>query len=110
MEAHPENRTWLKRREKNDGRAGRVPSLFHFLSPFFFPRQFFDRALLSERLEQASQGLALPKLETPGQTRHPPPLNDAVVKERLNICQHLQRRALFLPCKGAVSRQSSLFA
>ena len=47
-----------------------------------FLRQFFERALLSERLEQANQGLALPKVETPGQTRHPPPLSDAVAKER----------------------------
>ena len=37
------------------------------LSPFFFPRQ-------------ANQGLALPKLKPPGQTKHPPALNDAVVK------------------------------
>ena len=73
-------------REKNEGRVGRVLSLFPLWSlPFFFPRQFLERALLSERLEQANQGLALPKLETPGQTRHPPPLSDAVVKERWNI-------------------------
>ena len=57
----------------------RDPSLFHFLS-LFFPRQFFDRVLLSERLEQGNEGLALPKLEAPGQTRHPPPLNVAVVR------------------------------
>ena len=30
------NRMWRKRGEKNEGRVGRVPSLFHFLSPFFF--------------------------------------------------------------------------
>ena len=76
------NRTRRKRGEKNEVRVGRVPSLFHFLSPVFFPRQFFDCVLLSERLEQANQGLALPKVEAPGQTRHSPPLNDAVVKER----------------------------
>ena len=69
-------------RGKNEGRMGRVPSLFHFLSRFFFPRQFFERALPFECLEQANQGLALPILEATGQTRHPPPLNDAVVKER----------------------------
>ena len=98
-------------RENKRGKSGAsslpLPSL---VSPVFFPRQFFDRALLSEHLEQANQGLGLPKFEAPGQTRHPPPLNDAVVKERWNICLHLQRWALFLPCKGAVSRQSSLFA
>ena len=53
---------------------------FSIFSPVFFPRQFFDRALLSECLEQANQGLALPKLEAPRQTRHPPPLNDAVAR------------------------------
>ena len=72
------NRTWKKPREKNQGRAVEFPP-FSIFSPVFFPRQFFDRALLSERLEQ---GLALPKLEAPGQTRDPPPLKDAVVKER----------------------------
>ena len=76
------NRTRRKRGEKNEERVRRVSSLFHFLSRFCFPRQFFDRFLLSECLEQANQGLGLPKVETPGQTRHPPPLNDAVVKER----------------------------
>ena len=75
------NRTWRKRGEKNEGRVGRVLSLSIF-SPLFFPRQFFDCVLPSERLEQANQGLALPKVEAPGQTRHSPPLNDAVVKER----------------------------
>ena len=56
-------------RGKNEERVGRVPPPFSLssLSPFFFPRQ-------------ANQGLALPKLKPPGQTKHPPPLNDAVVK------------------------------
>ena len=89
-------------RGKNEERLGRVPPpppsfSLSSLSPFFFPRQ-------------ANQGLALPKLKPPGQTRHPPPLSDAVVKERWNISEHLQRRTLSLPCKGPVSRQSSLFA
>ena len=77
------NRTRRKRGEKKRGKSGAsslpLPSL---VSSVFFPRQFFDRALLSEHLEQANQGLGLPKFEAPGQTRHPPPLNDAVVKER----------------------------
>ena len=61
---------------------GEFPPFFLSSLSRFFPRQFFERALLSERLEQANQGLNLPKLEAPGQTRHPPPLSDAVVKER----------------------------
>ena len=77
------NRTRKKRGGKKRGKSGAsslpLPSL---VSPVFFPRQFFDRALLSERLEQAKQGLALPKLEASGQTRYPPPLKDAVLKER----------------------------
>ena len=72
-----------KTRGKKRGESGAsslpLPSL---VSPVFFPRQFFDRVLQSERLEQANQGLGLPKLEAPGQTRHPPPLKDAVFKER----------------------------
>ena len=76
------NRTRRKQGEKNEGRVRRVSSLFHFLSRFCFPRQFFDRVLPSERLEQANQGLALPEKEAPGQNRHPPPLSDAVAKER----------------------------
>ena len=72
------NRT---RRKRGESGASSLP-LPSLVSPVFFPRQFFERALLSERLEQANQGLALPKLEAPGQTRHPLPINDAVVKER----------------------------
>ena len=67
-------------RRKRWGEWGEFPpSSLSSLSPFFFPRQVFDRALLSERLEKANQGLALPKVEATGQTRHPPPLSDAVV-------------------------------
>ena len=69
-------------RRKKRGESGASSLPFPFSLPFFFPRQFFDCVLLSERLEQANQGLALPKVEAPGQTRHSPPLNDAVVKER----------------------------
>ena len=77
------NRTRRKRGKKTRGEWGEFPPFsLSSLFRFFFPRQFLERALLSERLEQANQGLALPKLETPGQTRHPPPLSDAVVKER----------------------------
>ena len=72
-----------KTREKKRGKSGASSLPFPSLvSPVFFPRQFFEHVLLSERLEQANQGLALPKLEAPGQTRHPPPLEDAVFKER----------------------------
>ena len=35
------NRTWRKRGEKNEGRVGRVPSLFHFFSPLFFSSSIF---------------------------------------------------------------------
>ena len=70
------------RRKKTRGEWGEFPPFSIFSLPFFFPRQFFDCVLPSERLEQANQGLALPKVEAPGQTRHSPPLNDAVVKER----------------------------
>ena len=70
-----------ERRGKKRGESGMSSLTFPFLvSPVFFLRQFFDRALLSECLEQANQGLVLPKVEAPGQTRHPPPLNDAVVR------------------------------
>ena len=74
------NRT---RRKRGESGASYLP--FPFSLPFFFLRQFFDRALLSELLEQANQGLALPKVEAPGQTRHPPLLSDAFVKEGWNI-------------------------
>ena len=77
------NRTRRKGGEKTRGEWGEfTPFTLSSLSRLFFPRQFFERALLSERLEQANQGLALPKLEATGQTRHSPPLNDAVVEER----------------------------
>ena len=71
-------------RKWGDSGASSLP--FPFSLPFFFPRQFFYRVLPFECLEQANQGLAFPKFEAPGQTRHPPPLNDAVVEERWNIC------------------------
>ena len=75
------NRTRRKRGEENEGIVVRVPS-FSIFSPVFFPRRFFYRVLPFECLEQANQGLAFPKLEAPGQTRHPSPLNEAFVKER----------------------------
>ena len=75
----------LNRTRRKRGESGTSSLPFSFSLPFFFHRQFFDRVLPSERLEQANQGLALPEVEAPGQTRHPPPLNDAVVKERSNI-------------------------
>ena len=68
--------------EKTRREWGEFPPFSLSSLPVFFPRQFFDRALLSERLEQANQGLALPKVEALGQTRLPPPLSDSVVKER----------------------------
>ena len=49
------NRTWRKRGGKKRRKSG-ASSPFSIFSPVFFPRQFFDRALLSERLEQANQG------------------------------------------------------
>ena len=71
-----------KTRGKKRGESGASSLPFSSLvSPVFFPRQFFYRALLSECLEQANQGLALPEVEAPGQNRHPPPLSDAVAKE-----------------------------
>ena len=76
------NRTRRKRGEKTRRESGAISLPFPCSLPFFFPRQFFDRAVLSERLEQANHWLALPKLEAPGQTRGPPPLKDAVFKER----------------------------
>ena len=77
VKSYAEETRGKKRRE-----SGAFSLPFPFSLPFFFPRQFFDRAVLSERLEQANQWLALPKLEAPGQTRDPPPLKDAVFKER----------------------------
>ena len=48
-----------ERRGKKRGESGTSSLPFPSLvSPVFFPRQFFDRALLSECLEQANQGLA----------------------------------------------------
>ena len=47
------NRVPRKRGEKNERREGR-------LSRFFFPRQFFDRALLSKRLEQVIHSVVRP--------------------------------------------------
>ena len=47
------NRMPRKRGEKNERREGS-------LSRFFFPRQFFDRALLSKRLEQVIHSVVKP--------------------------------------------------
>ena len=48
-----------ERRGKKRGESGTSSLPFPSpVSPVFFPRQFFDRTLLSERLEQANQGLA----------------------------------------------------
>ena len=60
------NRT---RRKRGESGASSLP-FPSLVSPFFFPRQVFDRALLSECLEQVNQGLALPKVEATGHPRH----------------------------------------
>ena len=66
------NPTRRKGGEKKRGESGTSSLPFPSLvSPVFFPRQFFDRALLFERLEQANQGLAWRKpLGKPGTHLH----------------------------------------
>ena len=59
-------------KERGESGLSFLPFL-SLVSPVFFPRQFFDRVLLSERLEQANQGLALPNwkpLDKPGTHLH----------------------------------------
>ena len=59
-------------KERGESGVSFLPFL-SLVSPVFFPRQFFDRVLLSERLEQANQGLALPNwkpLDKPGTHLH----------------------------------------